>query len=99
MHSIRHIAQSMIEAKLFLQLSFIAFRPPCQCAYLFLQSKKRGTKTVLRLSLCSFLKLALKPYRTDIYRAVQTSALRFLENPVSRTKIFVCADELHEYFV
>mgnify|MGYP001131069948 CR=1 FL=1 len=24
MHSIRHIAQSMIEAKLFLQLSFIA---------------------------------------------------------------------------
>lgn len=42
MHSIRHIAQSMIEAKLFLQLSFIAFRPPCQCAYLFLPKQKAG---------------------------------------------------------
>ena len=54
---------------------------------------------MLRLLLCSFLKLTLKPDRTDIYRAVETSALRLLEDPVARTKIFVCADELHEYFI
>ena len=49
----------------------------------FAKVKSGAPFSVLRLLLCSFLKLTLKPDRTDIYRAVETSALRLLEDPVA----------------